>query len=166
MLLALINVLIVIVVGAICFYLIDWFVRDGRLKKSSQNTCGLVLPCRNTATPTAGTRRELLGASQQLRQLGDIRRNPSRLIAPATRPQRPCIVADSNSFASTRAFSASALQVSSGQSKGTTSPRRFSGSSSHLRVTIDRFLRTSRFSPSIIRVVIRAPFVVPAPPHI
>jgi hypothetical protein len=31
MLLALINVLIVVVIGAICFYLIDKFVRDGRL---------------------------------------------------------------------------------------------------------------------------------------
>jgi hypothetical protein len=31
MLLALINVLIIVVVGAICFYLIDRFVRDGRL---------------------------------------------------------------------------------------------------------------------------------------
>jgi uncharacterized membrane protein YvlD (DUF360 family) len=31
MLLALINVLVIIVVGAICFYLIDRFVRDGRL---------------------------------------------------------------------------------------------------------------------------------------
>ena len=31
MLLALINVLIIIVIGAICFYLIDRFVRDGRL---------------------------------------------------------------------------------------------------------------------------------------
>jgi uncharacterized membrane protein YvlD (DUF360 family) len=31
MLLLLINVLIIVVVGAICFYLIDRFVRDGRL---------------------------------------------------------------------------------------------------------------------------------------
>jgi len=31
MLMVLINVLIIIVVGAICFYLIDRFVRDGRL---------------------------------------------------------------------------------------------------------------------------------------
>jgi hypothetical protein len=31
MLLALINVLVIIVIGAICFYLIDRFVRDGRL---------------------------------------------------------------------------------------------------------------------------------------
>ena len=31
MLLALINVLIIVVIGAICFYLIDKFVRDGRL---------------------------------------------------------------------------------------------------------------------------------------
>jgi hypothetical protein len=31
MLLLLINILIIIVVGAICFYLIDRFVRDGRL---------------------------------------------------------------------------------------------------------------------------------------
>jgi hypothetical protein len=31
MLLVLINVLVIIVVGAICFYLIDRFVRDGRL---------------------------------------------------------------------------------------------------------------------------------------
>ena len=31
MLMILINVLIIIVVGAICFYLIDRFVRDGRL---------------------------------------------------------------------------------------------------------------------------------------
>ena len=31
MLLAVINVLIIVVVGAICFYLIDKFVRDGRL---------------------------------------------------------------------------------------------------------------------------------------
>jgi hypothetical protein len=31
MLLALINVLIIVVIGAICFYLVDRFVRDGRL---------------------------------------------------------------------------------------------------------------------------------------
>jgi hypothetical protein len=31
MLLALINALIIVVIGAICFYLIDKFVRDGRL---------------------------------------------------------------------------------------------------------------------------------------
>jgi len=31
MLLLLINILIIVVVGAICFYLIDRFVRDGRL---------------------------------------------------------------------------------------------------------------------------------------
>ena len=31
MLLALINVLVIVVIGAICFYLIDKFVRDGRL---------------------------------------------------------------------------------------------------------------------------------------
>ena len=31
MLLALINVLIIVVIGAICFYLINRFVRDGRL---------------------------------------------------------------------------------------------------------------------------------------
>jgi hypothetical protein len=31
MLLLLINVLIIVVVGALCFYLIDRFVRDGRL---------------------------------------------------------------------------------------------------------------------------------------
>ena len=67
MLLALINVLIVIVIGAICFYLIDRFVRDGgNLLKI---LCGLVLPCRNTATATADTRRELLGTCQQLAKL-------------------------------------------------------------------------------------------------
>ncbi len=31
MLLLLINIVIIVVVGAICFYLIDRFVRDGRL---------------------------------------------------------------------------------------------------------------------------------------
>ena len=31
MLLVLINVLVIVVIGAICFYLIDKFVRDGRL---------------------------------------------------------------------------------------------------------------------------------------
>jgi hypothetical protein len=31
MLMLLINILIIIVIGAICFYLIDRFVRDGRL---------------------------------------------------------------------------------------------------------------------------------------
>ena len=31
MLLLLINILIIVVVGAICFYLIDKFIRDGRL---------------------------------------------------------------------------------------------------------------------------------------
>jgi hypothetical protein len=31
MLVLLVNVLIIVVVGAICFYLIDKFVRDGRL---------------------------------------------------------------------------------------------------------------------------------------
>jgi hypothetical protein len=31
MLLLLINILIIVVIGAVCFYLIDKFVRDGRL---------------------------------------------------------------------------------------------------------------------------------------
>jgi hypothetical protein len=31
MLLLLINILIIVVIGALCFYLIDKFVRDGRL---------------------------------------------------------------------------------------------------------------------------------------
>jgi hypothetical protein len=31
MLLLLINILIIVVIGALCFYLIDRFVRDGRL---------------------------------------------------------------------------------------------------------------------------------------
>jgi hypothetical protein len=31
MLLLLINVLIIVVIGAVCFYVIDKFVRDGRL---------------------------------------------------------------------------------------------------------------------------------------
>jgi hypothetical protein len=65
MLLALIYALIVVVIGAICFYLIDKFVRDGRLGRDS-------------ATATADTRRELL--TEQLWQLRDVRRNPLRLI--------------------------------------------------------------------------------------
>jgi hypothetical protein len=47
---------------------------------ASQNSCGLVLPCRNTATATADTWRELLGACQQLRQLRNIRSNAPRFI--------------------------------------------------------------------------------------
>jgi hypothetical protein len=31
MLLLLVNILIIVVIGAVCFYLIDKFVRDGRL---------------------------------------------------------------------------------------------------------------------------------------
>ena len=38
----LINVLIIIVVGAICFYAIDKFVRDGRLAKLLKLLVGLV----------------------------------------------------------------------------------------------------------------------------
>jgi len=38
----LINVLIIIVVGAICFYVIDKFVRDGRLAKLLKLLVGLV----------------------------------------------------------------------------------------------------------------------------
>ena len=33
MLILLIDILIIIVVGVIVFYLIDWFVRDGRLRQ-------------------------------------------------------------------------------------------------------------------------------------
>jgi hypothetical protein len=54
-----------VVIGAICFYLIDKFVRDGRLGRDS-------------ATATADTRRELL--TEQLRQSRDIHRNPARLV--------------------------------------------------------------------------------------
>ena len=38
----LINVLIIIVVGAICFYVIDKFVRDGRLANLLKLLVGLV----------------------------------------------------------------------------------------------------------------------------
>jgi hypothetical protein len=68
MLLALIYALIVVVIGAICFYLIDKFVRDGRLGRDS-------------ARATADTRRELL--TEQLWQLRDVRRNPLRCLANA-----------------------------------------------------------------------------------
>jgi hypothetical protein len=52
MLLTLINVLVIIVVGAICFYLIDKFVRDGRLGNLLKILVALIC--------LAGTRRQLL----------------------------------------------------------------------------------------------------------
>jgi hypothetical protein len=42
MLLALINVLIIVVIGAICFYLIDRFVRDARLGNLLKILVGLI----------------------------------------------------------------------------------------------------------------------------
>jgi hypothetical protein len=42
MLLALINVLIIVVIGAICFYLIDRFVRDARLGNLPKILVGLI----------------------------------------------------------------------------------------------------------------------------
>ncbi len=42
MLLLLINILIIIVVGAVCFYLIDRFVRDGRLGNLLKILVGLI----------------------------------------------------------------------------------------------------------------------------
>lgn len=42
MLLLLINILIIIVVGAICFYLIDRFVRDARLGNLLKILVGLI----------------------------------------------------------------------------------------------------------------------------
>jgi hypothetical protein len=59
MLLLLINILIIIVVGAICFYLIDRFVRDGRL--------GNLLNC---ATTVADARAELLGGLRAMSPSG------------------------------------------------------------------------------------------------
>ena len=73
MLLALIYVLIIVAIGAMCFHLIDKFVRDGRLGNLLKISRGFVLPCRNTATAIADTRRELLGLCQQRGQFRDIR---------------------------------------------------------------------------------------------
>jgi hypothetical protein len=42
MLLALINVLVIVVIGAICFYLIDRFVRDARLGNLLKILVGLI----------------------------------------------------------------------------------------------------------------------------
>jgi hypothetical protein len=42
MLLVLINVLIIVVIGAICFYLIDRFVRDARLGNLLKILVGLI----------------------------------------------------------------------------------------------------------------------------
>ena len=42
MLILLINILVIIVVGAICFYLIDRFVRDGRLGNLLKILVGLI----------------------------------------------------------------------------------------------------------------------------
>jgi hypothetical protein len=42
MLLLLINIAIIVVVGAICFYLIDRFVRDGRLGNLIKVLVGLI----------------------------------------------------------------------------------------------------------------------------
>ena len=42
MLLALINVLIIVVIGAICFYMIDRFVRDARLGNLLKILVGLI----------------------------------------------------------------------------------------------------------------------------
>jgi hypothetical protein len=78
MLLALIYALIVVVIGAICFYLIDKVCARRATWKSAQNSRGFVLPCRDSATATADTRRELL--TEQLRQPRDIHRNPARLL--------------------------------------------------------------------------------------
>ncbi|HEY4403548.1 MAG TPA: hypothetical protein VGN55_02755 [Xanthobacteraceae bacterium] len=42
MLLLLINILIIVVIGALCFYLIDRFVRDGRLANLLKILVGLI----------------------------------------------------------------------------------------------------------------------------
>jgi hypothetical protein len=50
MLLLLINILIIVVIGAICFYLIDRFVRDGRLGNLLKILVALIcLRCDSTA---------------------------------------------------------------------------------------------------------------------
>ena len=56
----LINVLIIIVVGAICFYVIDKFVRDGRLAKLLKLLVGARLPSRNPPAAAAGVGRGVL----------------------------------------------------------------------------------------------------------
>ena len=51
------NVLIIVVVGAICFYLIDRFVPRRTTGKSAEDPGGIGLPCRNLAAAVAGARR-------------------------------------------------------------------------------------------------------------
>jgi hypothetical protein len=59
MLLLLINIVIIVVVGAICFYLIDRFVRWAA-GKPDQDPCSLDLPRGNRAEAISGTRHRLL----------------------------------------------------------------------------------------------------------
>ena len=60
MLLALISVLIIVVVGAICFYLIDRFVRDARLGNLLKILVALSV---GTIRPPPGSRPSLAMAS-------------------------------------------------------------------------------------------------------
>ena len=85
MLFVLINVLVIIVVGAILFYLIDRFVRDGRL--ANLLTKFVVLIClADPATAIAGARcRSLLGCWLQkapAHSSGQGHRGPLPLLAP------------------------------------------------------------------------------------
>jgi hypothetical protein len=63
MIFVLINVLIIVVVGALLFYLIDRFVRDGPTGKPAQNSCGADFSCGDPATIAAGARRIIVLAS-------------------------------------------------------------------------------------------------------
>ena len=62
MLLLLINILVIVVIGAILFYLIDRFVRDGRLANLLKILVGADLPSGDPTTAIAGVRhKSLLG---------------------------------------------------------------------------------------------------------
>ena len=63
MILVLINVLIIVVIGALIFYLIDRFVRDGRLANLLKNSCGADLSCGNPAAVVASARRVIVLAT-------------------------------------------------------------------------------------------------------
>jgi hypothetical protein len=75
MLLLLINIVIVIVVGAILFYLIDKFVRDGRFGEPAQDPGRVDLPRGDPATAASDDRgewalaRELFGHQRFLTQI-------------------------------------------------------------------------------------------------
>jgi hypothetical protein len=68
MLLVLLNVLIIVVIGALLSYLIDRFVRR-TAGKSAQDSCGFDLPCGNPAAIVASAWYRILGGRKAVNLL-------------------------------------------------------------------------------------------------